>query len=96
MNYATKAKKKSPLSENAQRAFQMIALTIIEKAEREQKIPQTIRLTIITDDAKVDAELRRNGIISYQFTDQTTGAKVYDHIVDTEALAEILPHLKRH
>lgn len=95
MGYADKAKTKTKLSKHAKQAFQVIARTLIEKAEREQRIPETIRLHIETDAGRVNAELTAAGIIHYQFTD-LNGAKVYDHIVDQDALKETLPHLKRH
>lgn len=92
-NYATKLK---TLSRPALQAFAMIAHTTIEKAEREQRIPERIRLWIQSDHMVVMAELTAAGIIEYVTTDKTTGQNVFDHIVDQEALAEALPHLRRH
>jgi hypothetical protein len=95
MKYATRHANKG-LSPDAEVAFKLIAQTVIAKAEREHKAPHTVRLWLSTNDTKIEAELTKAGIVEYQFTDKHTGQKVYDHIVDTEALLEIMPHLVRH
>lgn len=78
---------KFELSADARKAANMIVRGLMEKAERERKIPETYVFWSKTDDPAINQELLNAGFMAYEFTEEE---EVYSHRVDAEALREAL------
>jgi hypothetical protein len=83
------------LSDEARKAFLLIANGLIEKVQRERKIPEIYRFWIETDKGEIIAELTGAGAIRYAFTDKS-GVRIYEHEVDKDLIRQTIPELPQH